>query len=125
MVRDAYCRDSWSKKEASLRVRHKSQTREAIQRSRKLDCISVPEYLPIKSWQTSLKAFNYFFFGEKLIIAVQKLNSENDHTEGQEMTAAKKSEVRGLLERSSFKFMLKQEVPTDANGPLGRFFDID
>ena len=38
-----------------------------------------------------------------------------------EMTAAKKAEIRSLLERKTFKVILKEELPTNGNILPGRF----
>ena len=38
-----------------------------------------------------------------------------------EMTAAKKAEIRILLERKTFKVILKEELPPDGNNLTGRF----
>lgn len=49
------------------------------------------------------------------------LDSEDNYFKGQEMTEAKISEIRGLMARSSFRFVLNGKVPPDTSVLPQRF----
>eukprot|EP00171_Calliarthron_tuberculosum_P023469 IDg23469t1 len=49
------------------------------------------------------------------------IDAKDPRAASKEMSDAKKKEVRGLLERGTFKLILHEEVPSDANVLPGRF----
>lgn len=53
---------------------------------------------------------------------IEVLNPSDDRARGPEMTEAKKAQVRGLLERETFRVTLREEVSPDSNVSLGSFF---
>ena len=58
---------------------------------------------------------------EDWVFLTEVLDPDEYRAIGKEMTDAKKQEIRNLLERGTFKVILKEEIPSDANVVPGRF----
>eukprot|EP00171_Calliarthron_tuberculosum_P023641 IDg23641t1 len=55
------------------------------------------------------------------VFLTEIIDQKDPRAKSWEMTAAKKSEIAGLLSRGTFKVILREEVPPDANVLPGRF----
>ena len=49
------------------------------------------------------------------------IHKEDKRANSKEMTIAKRQEIKNLLKRGTFKFILSEKVPKDANVFSGRF----
>lgn len=55
------------------------------------------------------------------VFLTEVLDPTDPRTSSIQMTTAKRAEIRGLLERGTFRIILREEVPPDANVLPGRF----
>lgn len=58
---------------------------------------------------------------EDWIHLTEVLDPDDDRAIGKEMDDAKKNEIKNLLEKGTFKVILKEEIPHDGNVLPGRF----
>jgi len=58
---------------------------------------------------------------ETAVMLTEVISNQDPRASAPEMAEAKRAEIRGLLERGTFKVILREEIPKDANVLPGRF----